>query len=321
MASKAQDAPKKRYDLVESFDALALAGGKRDSNTPPSNKQRRHRVPNKDGGFVGGFSPALAVAGSVYASPSGWKPSPFRRATGNDGNSRPFYGGMHSPGPLPIPPAIAHKSVSQGQQQSLTMQHALGPLPSLGLMPFDPQTPPSRPYSASVLPPPSYRSPSTNASSSPPGAGTPSRPRASSEPLSPSTTLSKNGTVQCSGVTKAGKQCSRQVKSGSALSTVNPGAQMERFCHQHAKELLGVVGFYSHKIPDTYINFQGKTIVQTLTTCDRDLIGCRKIGFPNICNRTHKSLCVSKWRNLDRRQTFQATSILLRFGVSGAPPI
>jgi hypothetical protein len=31
---------------------------------------------------------------------------------------------------------------------------------------------------------------------------------------------------------------------------------MERFCHQHSKELLGVAGFYSHKVTNEYINFQ-----------------------------------------------------------------
>jgi hypothetical protein len=85
---------------------------------------------------------------------------------------------------------------------------------------------------------------------------TPIRRRAASEPPSPSTP-SKNGTVQCSGVTKAGKQCTRQIKSAPALSASHPDAQIERFCHQHSKELLGVAGFYSHKVADAYIKFEG----------------------------------------------------------------
>jgi hypothetical protein len=270
MASNRSDAFKKRNDLVQSFDALALSGRKRDPSPQAIDKQPRPRVPSKDGAFVGGFSPAMNLAGdgSAYAPPNGWKPTAFRPASDNNGPSRPLYGGMPSPGPLPRPPAFISMPVSDTQQQqSLTMQHALGTPPRPGLIPYSPQTPPSRPHSASVLPPPSYPSSSKNPSPSPPKPGvnvTPKRPRASSEPLSPSTTPSKSGTVQCSGVTKAGKQCTRQVKSGSALSTVNPDAQMERFCHQHSKELLGVAGFYSHKVTNEYINFQGNLCVVVL---------------------------------------------------------
>lgn len=259
MSSKHPDLSQKRHDLVQSFDALALSGGKRESKVQIGDKVPKHKVPTKDGGFVGGFSPGLNFfgGGSAYPTPNGWKPSAFRRASGNDGTSRPFSGGIPSPGSLPRPPAFV--PMLDGPQQSLTMQHALGTLPRPGLMPPGPQTPPSRPQSTSVLPPPSYPSSSlsiADSGSKPAEKLTPSRRRATSEPPSPSTP-SKNGTVQCSGVTKAGKQCTRQVKCGSALSTLNPNEQMDRFCYQHTKELLAVVGFYSHKVANEYIKFQG----------------------------------------------------------------
>jgi hypothetical protein len=62
--------------------------------------------------------------------------------------------------------------------------------------------------------------------------------------------------VQCSGVTKVGKQCARQVKAAPALFSILPAAQIERFCHQHSKELLLVPGFYSHKVANKYISFE-----------------------------------------------------------------
>lgn len=265
MASKRPETSttSKRDDLVSAFDALALSGGQRDPSSPSADKVLRRKVPNKEGGFVGGFTPFNFMGGgSAYATTDGWKPSAFRRTSDDNGPPRPFNfgGGMPSPNQMPGPPPTISMPIPDGQQ-SLTMQHALGtpPRPNGGLMPPYPQTPPSRPQSESVLSPPSYQSSSYNASPSPPKVDvqtTPGRPRASSVPLSP-TTPSKTGTVQCSGVTKAGKQCTRQVKAATPLSTVHPDAQIERFCHQHAKELLSVAGFYSHKVVNEYIKFEG----------------------------------------------------------------
>jgi len=260
MSSNHPDAPPqkspKRYDLVESFDALALSGGKRDPNAGARSNGIvvRHKVPSKDGGFVGGFSPGLNFGGGPSTSTTSKYP-PFRRSSSsNNEPSRPFNfsNAMLSPIPLPKPPAIP------GQQQSLTMQYALK---RPGLMPpSGPGTPPSRPQSDSALQTLSSPTTSTSAPPKPTLDVTPKRRRAASSPSSPSTTPSKGGTVQCSGVTKAGKQCSRQVKAAPALSNVHPDAQTERFCHQHSKELLQVPGFYSHKVANEYINFGGRFI-------------------------------------------------------------
>ncbi|KAJ4471578.1 hypothetical protein J3R30DRAFT_3299527 [Lentinula aciculospora] len=79
------------------------------------------------------------------------------------------------------------------------------------------------------------------------------RRRASSTPPTPAAGASGvSGQIQCSGVTKAGKRCTRLVKGGPALVGVWGAASpissnVERFCHQHAKELLGPSGFYARK--------------------------------------------------------------------------
>lgn len=247
----------KRYDLVESFDAMALSGGQRDPSARPNDIVIRRKIPSKESGFVGGFSPRLNVAGGgpAYTTPKGWKSPPFRRSSSsNDEPSRPFTfsTAILSPSPLPKTPEI---SVPNGQQQSLTMQYALRTPTRPGLMPPSGSNIPfSRPQSDSALLPPP---PITSASPKPGLDVTPKRRRAASSPPSPSTTPSKSGTVQCSGVTKAGRQCARQVKAAPALSNVHPDAQIERFCHQHSKELLQVPGFYSHRVANEYISFLG----------------------------------------------------------------
>ncbi|KZP32513.1 hypothetical protein FIBSPDRAFT_774423 [Athelia psychrophila] len=145
------------------------------------------------------------------------------------------------------PPAFA-MPVPDGRPQSLTMQYAQSPPPRNEMLsPPVPSTPQARPGSApGVIP-------------RPPPLATPSRLRSASTPPSPSTssTPSKGNTVQCSGVTKVGARCSRQVKSTLGLSASHPDAdaEIERFCFQHAKELLAVKGFYSHKVAGRYIEF------------------------------------------------------------------
>jgi hypothetical protein len=70
--------------------------------------------------------------------------------------------------------------------------------------------------------------------------------------------LQDKSKTRCSGVTKAGKQCTRTVKTGPALSTVDPDLAVERFCFQHSKELMKPTGFYSRKErKDKWVNFAG----------------------------------------------------------------
>ncbi|KAG9086735.1 hypothetical protein FRC07_012996 [Ceratobasidium sp. 392] len=69
--------------------------------------------------------------------------------------------------------------------------------------------------------------------SPPAGTPTPARQRSSSVP--PTNTIPDN---QCSAITKAGKRCTRQVKSGPALLYQSPGVLLDRFCFQHTKDWI-----------------------------------------------------------------------------------
>ncbi|KAF8894506.1 hypothetical protein BD779DRAFT_1501481 [Infundibulicybe gibba] len=128
--------------------------------------------------------------------------------------------GISPLGPLPRPPPMPMPFAAQSDQQSLTMQFAMqSPYQNPGFLAAS--TPPPRPHSTSPPTTPSK----------------PKRPRASSTPSSTSDLTQ----VQCSGVTKAGKRCTRQVKTGPVVIEIQITA-IERFCFQHTKELLGPKG-------------------------------------------------------------------------------
>ncbi|KAF8744547.1 hypothetical protein RHS02_02354, partial [Rhizoctonia solani] len=85
----------------------------------------------------------------------------------------------------------------------------------------------------------------------PKGSGNkPSQPRAASVPPD-----DKVPDTQCSAITKAGKRCTRQVKSGPALVYQSPGVLLDRFCFQHTKDVLQPTGFYSHAKVNTWVTF------------------------------------------------------------------
>ncbi|KAK7449636.1 hypothetical protein VKT23_013111 [Stygiomarasmius scandens] len=191
---------------------------------------------------------------SPSPSPS---PLPHQQHIGNQFNGPVFVGGFHMPAP---------------STSSLTMQYALNnnhnnanylsppPLPRPPRVVSDP--PPSfphpvvyDPFSPSSLPssptrPPPKPSPDASVSSSPPKLIKPGRLRASSTPPSPTTSAASSPSsadeiTQCAGVTKAGKRCTRQVKSGPAYSSAVPEDKtIERFCFQHTKEVLSSSGIY-----------------------------------------------------------------------------
>ncbi|KAF5324933.1 hypothetical protein D9611_004587 [Ephemerocybe angulata] len=231
-------------NLIQSFNALNVA-------SPPP------RPPMNDPGFIGGFHPS-------YVTEESGPPRP----------TRPNYSAPPSTMPMPFgtyPP----------DQQSLTMQMALDPSVN---MPPRPTSNPSKPTASKPSSSTPYLSqPSKPANGRPAalvsGSSTPSSPPAkppvtptkprpskgtagqtptrisSPEPSTsaPSTPSGKAGQVQCSGTTKAGKQCTRFVKAAPALDQVtdedygelNP--PLERFCFQHTKELLSPSGCYARK--------------------------------------------------------------------------
>lgn len=168
--------------------------------------------------------------------------------------------------PIPIPPAMPIPEVPKNtQQQSLTMQMALRPVEETASSPhYDALSPRSQTVSPTRLVPvaasvsaPRPAPPIVYAS-----LATPKRPRAVSSPV-----ISSNSSTseQCAGITKADKQCTRMVKLGPALShsydSDSDSQPVEKFCFQHAKELLIPSGFASRKTSE-WILFQGKFIIR-----------------------------------------------------------
>ncbi|KAJ3737649.1 hypothetical protein DFJ43DRAFT_987288 [Lentinula guzmanii] len=171
-------------------------------------------------------------------------PSPYPSPYSTPGSSPAYTPVAHTPQyPTQPPPSTSTPNFFP------TPHRAGRPLPS-----------PSGPYPAGAPPLPSSPTrPILNTQFNSPSAGPTKqhgktgRPRASSTPPTPTAGVSGvSGQIQCSGVTKAGKRCTRLVKGGPALVSVWGAASptsgnVERFCHQHAKELLGPSGFYARR--------------------------------------------------------------------------
>ncbi|KAI5119095.1 hypothetical protein M0805_004866 [Coniferiporia weirii] len=166
------------------------------------------------------------------------------------------------PGPLPRPPELLFSMPeAQVPQPSRTMMYALS-LPSDGsespekLQPY-PSPPALPPRSISDEP---RQSISTNNSPVPRREKlgvAPTRQRSISSPIqsqtisaSPSARKNGNARTQCSGVTKKGERCTRQVRADPPLNVVQPDASVERFCFQHRDEVMKAPGFYSRAHED-----------------------------------------------------------------------
>lgn len=243
--SKPLPAPPRRFDLVESFDALALAGKKPIIDKKLPDPPRLINQPANT--FVGGFNPESSVA--LVSRP---RPPP-----GNAARAAPPPEARAASKPIVMP-----MPVPQTGKQSLTMQYALKSLrldtpmkPALA-PPF--VTVPPRPHSDSIMSPKAGSRPPLSAvtGAHPTINVNPSRPRAVSVPLSPATSSLGKNTAQCSGMTKAGKQCSRQVKLPPTHSHLDPTPVL--YCHQHKEVMISAqTGFYVRKVgnPDRFVEF------------------------------------------------------------------
>jgi hypothetical protein len=211
----------RKDNLIEAFDALKLALLPRKHDKPKPQTQIQQQANAPR--FVGGFNPSYAPPTGSYQEAGPWS------------SSKPQV-------MMPVPDG----------RMSMTMQHALdlasGASPNL----LSTYSPPSRPHSASIVP---NAHSSNSAASRPKPSSSPSRPRASSEP-----TESPPRENQCEGITKTGKRCTRQVKDGHPLNITHPDAQVERFCHQHSKEVLSPSGFYARN-GGAWIKFEGLSYV------------------------------------------------------------
>ena len=143
--------------------------------------------------------------------------------------------------------------------QSLTMQMALEPVQDNNNLPFCPQ-------SNQLLPSPRPQTNTSSISSSSPARSAISlsstKPNKSDLSISSaqSTSSKKSGGQPCAGVTKAGKQCSRIVKTGYTLSLESEEADgstlLPKFCFQHTKEIMSPSGYYSRKNGE-WVKFEG----------------------------------------------------------------
>lgn len=99
-------------------------------------------------------------------------------------------------------------------------------------------------------------SPRRRAASTPTSPIQPSISASSSQsPSISSRTTSNAGSVQCSGRTKSGARCRRMVKGQVPLGRINPDAdqELERYCHNHTKEILDTTGYY---FGQEYVTFE-----------------------------------------------------------------
>jgi hypothetical protein len=230
-----------------------------------NDKPSTSKKPQSRPGFIGGFDPELEPLPSPYEEPV-QPPNLFHHSdpTPNIAIPASLRPGVASKpnisSPEIIPPTPSTPVTDWGYEQELsrTMQHALfisapdwqshlGPS-AFGSM---------RPHSMPRLPPPDF-----GLSASPPtlSISTSSLPKRIRSASSPSllSASSSAGLVQCSGITKKGQRCSRKIKAGPALSQLDPGVDVERFCQDHRTKVLASSGFYTRKGgKDMWVKFEG----------------------------------------------------------------
>ena len=187
----------------------------------------------KDGGFgpdfVGGFNPTL-VSSTV-----------------------PRHAANAKQGPLPQPPKNLLTVASPQGNYSRTMQYALSgelsshrePEINVTLAPINRQ----RMVSA---PPPSPSNDLANSIAEP-------KERRASVGASPRIQQQ----TQCAAFTKAGKQCTRQVKLKTSLQgSDEEGGPTPRYCFQHIKEINSSTGFYARK-NGVWIDYKGTLLLRS----------------------------------------------------------
>ncbi|KAJ6488533.1 hypothetical protein C8R47DRAFT_1015197 [Mycena vitilis] len=194
---------------------------------------------------------------------SNFNPSPYAPPPQNQ-----FVGGFHpnnlSSPSLPRPPAMPMPVPSMnGRRTSLTMQYALHETAEPPSFLNVPSPHGGRPQSM----PPATQQPAADSpflSPQPSGSGSPAPGSPKRTKPGPRRSNSAPTVETCAGFTKAGKRCTREVKSrGPAFSyrlmgddvdvdgNVSSEGGVERFCFQHIKDFIGgtgsVTGFYARK--------------------------------------------------------------------------
>ncbi|KAH6918699.1 hypothetical protein BKA70DRAFT_1416678 [Coprinopsis sp. MPI-PUGE-AT-0042] len=244
--------------------------------------------PQPASGFVGGFHPGYAMPGNASlpslqhasSAPPPMMPSPAVPGAPQKQSVTMQMALRPDASPTPARPSSA-PSVPFTQSQLIEVRPVYTPpkpkpKPSRPQRPETPEsddsftpsieiiTPPKKPAKSKPTTP-NAKPPKVKPSSSAPGtpSKTPKRPSATSVSSNGSGSSTpggrepKEGQVQCSGTTKAGKRCTRMVKVAPALSQQineedddsdgSESNELERFCFQHTKELLTSSGCYARK--------------------------------------------------------------------------
>ncbi|CCA66896.1 hypothetical protein PIIN_00735 [Serendipita indica DSM 11827] len=101
----------------------------------------------------------------------------------------------------------------------------------------------------------SYPIPLSPSIDAPPSLPSSSKPR----PTRRRTGSDDGDGIQCAGITKAGKRCTRKVKAAppfsSNLDPLESDEGVERFCFQHTKEILSQTGFFPSKPLSAMVSF------------------------------------------------------------------
>ena len=258
--------------------------------------------------FPGGFRPGYSTSSSGHSHSNSHSSNSGRPAAQNGGQSPSFpvptqY--SHIPSSSSTPPPVPPKQqTSKTLEYALASIHAVPyPAPQIPVVvPLDglrPYHPPARPYSdpevpryqdahppvasTSNLPPstpkrPTHQAPtpasvpskssSTKTNDDPPSPSRGRRRNSSTSSL-PAKLPSKNGAVQCSGVTKSGSQCKNMVKDSAALGVLDPeeGETMKRFCHIHTDQIKKSAAYLSNNVAAPFESKCGTGLSeQSLTT-------------------------------------------------------
>ena len=164
--------------------------------------------------FVGGFNPTLV------------------------GSTVPRHAASARPGPLPHPPKNLLNGASPQSNYSRTMQYALSDeLPSHQELEIIVTSAPINRQRIASAPPSSPSNDLANSIAE-------RKERRASVGASPRIQQQ----TQCAAFTKAGKQCTRQVKLKTSLQgSDEEGGLTPRYCFQHVKEINSSTGFYARK--------------------------------------------------------------------------
>jgi hypothetical protein len=208
-------------EIIHSLDKFALSGSKDDHPSPPPTPTRPKQPRPRAEDFVGGFNPGYTPRNPLPTPPK----KQFSFPT-------PVVGRDHG-----------DYRTQRPEMQTLCMWFSFLPLIYSRLDTL-------APVAALDI----ARPVSTSAVRLQPFTPVQTPRRSASVPPSPS---SSSSAIQCSGITKSNKRCTRPVKISPALASLATyGDEIERYCFQHKQELLQQSGYHSRNKSGAFVDFK-----------------------------------------------------------------